>query len=63
MRVKYAKEKNSISYIFKPVEMTAEQFSKWNSNKTNGKNLHVYFFGNSRYVKVRVSNIACSHIK
>lgn len=31
MRVKYAKEKNSISYIFKPVEMTAEQFSKWNS--------------------------------
>lgn len=31
MRVKYAKEKNSISYTFKPVEMTAEQFSKWNS--------------------------------
>lgn len=34
MRVKYAKEKNNISYIFKPGQMTAEQFSKWNS-KTN----------------------------
>lgn len=37
MRVKYAKEKNSISYIFKPVEMTAEQFTNGTAKQNKWK--------------------------